>query len=242
MIKFINMKKQIGKTQDLDRLERVMAQSGLSSRREAKSLIVNGKVTVNGKVILEPGYGVFANNDVIKIASNALENKESYLVYKPRGIETNKTSSKSRDLHYEFPQLKHLHPIGRLDKDSEGLIIMSNDGTLAKALTKQNSKVGKEYLVTVREQVTDKNVKDMASGIVLDGVITKPAVVKKISQHTFTILLHEGRKHQIRRMSDACRLTIEKLVRVKIGHLNINSIKQSSTKLLSKEDVNLLKD
>lgn len=227
--------------QGFDRLERVIAQRGLASRREAKSLIVSGEVTVNGKIVREPGFGIDPNKAIIEIKSAEHHQKESYLVYKSRGIETNKTSSHSRDLHDQFPKLKHLHPIGRLDKDSEGLIIMSNDGTLAKALTKVDSNIGKKYEVTVREMVTNDSVNKMSSGIMLDGVITKKAELKKLSDNKFSIVLHEGRKHQIRRMAEACRLTIEKLVRIQIGELKMGAMKPGSLKLLSPQEIKLLK-
>jgi pseudouridine synthase len=118
---------------------------------------------------------------------------------------------------------------------------MSDDGTLTKALTKEEPKIGKEYLVTVREEISDESVLKMSEGIVLDGVITKKARVKKVTEHEFTIVLHEGRKHQIRRMADACRLTLEKLVRVKIGHLSIEGMKPASSKNISAEDIAKLK-
>lgn len=224
-----------------DRLERVIAHLGLASRREAKDLIAKGLVKVNGKVVREPGFGVVASKDDIKIDQKRLEKKESVLVYKKRGIETNKTSRMSKDLHDEFPQFAHLHPIGRLDKESEGLIIMSNDGTLTKALTGINSNIKKEYLVTVREAVSDSLLAFMSKGIELDGVKTKVAPTKKISPHTFTIVLQEGRKHQIRRMCDTCRLTIEKLVRTKIGFLGLPLLKTSQFIKLNQEEVDKLK-
>ncbi len=225
----------------LNRLERVIAQNGLASRREAKALIVKGEVTVNGKIIREPGFGVGVGKDKIEIKSLSHQNKESFLVYKPKGIETNRTTSQAKDLHTQFPELVHLHPIGRLDKESEGLIIMSNDGTLTKALTKENSTVGKEYYVKVREDVSDNSVRKMAEGVLIDGVMTKPAKTKKKTEHSFTILLHEGRKHQIRRMCDIYRLTIEKLVREKIGHLSIGKMKPGEKRKISDEDIVLLK-
>lgn len=224
-----------------DRLERVIAHLGLTSRREAKDLIVKGLVKVNGKVIKEPGFGVLPQKDTITLNTARMDKKESVLVYKKRGIETNKTSRMSKDLHDEFSQFKHLHPIGRLDKESEGLIIMSNDGTLTKALTGINSNIKKEYLVTVREVVSDSLLAFMSKGVELDGIKTKVAPTKKISPHTFTIVLQEGRKHQIRRMCDVCRLTIEKLVRTKIGFLGLPLLKTGQCIKLNQEEVDKLK-
>ena len=222
-----------------ERLERAIAHRGLASRREAKALILSGKVRVNGVLVTEPGHGIVLDRDVIEIADT--QAKESYLVYKPRGIETTKTSSGTRDLHDQFPTLKHLAPIGRLDKDSEGLIIMTNDGTLTKALTRAGSSVGKTYRVVVRESVPDAALLRMAQGIVLDKVKTKPAEVSRGSRTSFLITLHEGRKHQIRRMCDACKLTIESLTRIAIGHLMLGMMKPGTTKKLRTGDIAQLK-
>jgi pseudouridine synthase len=234
----------------LERLERAIAYMGLASRREAKALISSGQVKVNGKVIKNPGHGILVSKDMIVVEGKALQGKETVLVYKPRGLETNKTNEGSvaeakapeaKDLHDYFPKLKHLAPIGRLDKDSEGLIIMSNDGSLARALTKENSNVGKTYEVEVRENVTDDALQKMCSGIMLDKVKTKPAEVQRLSRKTFSIILHEGRKHQIRRMCDACHLNVESLVRTDIGHLSIGMMKPGSMRRLIVDDVEKLK-
>ncbi len=222
-----------------DRLERAIAHQGLASRREAKVLIVDGAVSVNGQIITEPGFAIDPTKDKIEI--KGLVNKESYLIYKPRGIETNKTSPNSKDLHDLLPKLSALSPIGRLDKDSEGLIIMSNDGTLTKALTQEDSNVGKTYVVVVRENISDTSLERMRKGIVLDKIKTKPAEVSRLSRTSFSIVLHEGRKHQIRRMCDACRLTIESLTRIAISHLTIAGMKSGSVKKLTSKDIELLK-
>lgn len=222
-----------------DRLERAIAHQGLASRREAKALIVARAVSVNGTVVIEPGFAVDTERDTIDVAG--LAPKESVLVYKPRGVETTTTSSGTRDLHKILPTLKHLSPIGRLDKDSEGLIIMSNDGTLTKALTGEDSHVGKTYLVTVRENIPDAALERMRTGIKLDRVMTKPAKVSRKSRVSFLVTLYEGRKHQIRRMCDACKLTIESLVRVGIGHIEIGAMKSGQVKKLTSQDIAQLK-
>lgn len=224
-----------------ERLERAIAHLGLASRREAKALIKSGQVTVNGSIILETGYGIIPGKDILSLKETERKEKEAMLIYKPRGIETTKTSLESTDIHDRFKALTHLSPIGRLDKESEGLIIMSNDGTLARVLTKENSTVDKEYLVSVREPVTPDAITKLSTGIMLDKVITKKAEVKKVSRSSFTIVLHEGRKHQIRRMCDACRLTIESLVRIRIGHLKVGSMKPGFVKRISPKDIALLK-
>lgn len=224
-----------------DRLERYMAHAGLASRREAKDLISRGKVMVNGKIIREPGFAISVGKDVVTIPSMETSIKEYMLLYKPRGIETSKTTGSNKDIHTMFPKLKHLSPVGRLDKESEGLIILTNDGTLTAALTKENSHVGKTYVVTVRENVTDLALTRMATGIKLDKEFTKPAVTKRLARSKFSITLFEGRKHQIRRMCDACHLTIESLVRTQIAHLTASGMRSGALKKIAVADIEKLK-
>lgn len=224
-----------------ERLERALAHAGLASRREAKDLIVRGKVSVNGTVIRETGYGIKLGEDKVEVAGNPIASKESVLIYKPRGIETTKTLASSKDIHDVFPQYAHLSPIGRLDKESEGLIILSNDGTLTKAITGLDSTVSKTYLVSTREAVSDSALKRMTNGIAIDGIMTKHAQTERRSPSSFMITLHEGRKHQIRRMCDALHLTIESLIRVSIGHLQKGSMKAGASKKLAATDITKLK-
>ncbi|MES2985680.1 MAG: pseudouridine synthase [Patescibacteria group bacterium] len=226
--------------ENLIRLEKHIANLGLASRREAKDLILKGLVSVNGNVVTDTGFGFDITKDTISVKQDDIK-KEYILLYKPRGIETNKTADHLQDIHDVYPQFKHLAPIGRLDADSEGLIILSNDGVLAKVLTQPDSHVGKTYRVTVRESVTENAIKTMSEGILLDGVKTKPAEAVRESEHVFTIVLHEGRKHQIRRMADAVKLTVESLVRVGIGSLGCEGLSVGGFRELSEEEVDELK-
>lgn len=208
----------------LVRLEKYMAQSGMASRREAKDLINRGLVTINGKTIREPGYGITVGADILEIKKQGLAPKETLLFYKPRGIETSKTSPEAVDIHDKFPQFKHLAPVGRLDKDSEGLILLSNDGVLAKMITGEDSTIDKEYLVTVREDVMPAVLAKMERGILIEGELTKPCIAEKVSRNQYTIILHEGKKHQVRRMANACKMTITRLVRIRIGDLTVGKM------------------
>lgn len=223
--------------ENLIRLEKHIANLGLASRREAKDLIMKGLVKVNGQVVTNPGYGFDISKDIVTVKADLENPKEYILIYKPRGIETNKTGDVLKDIHDIFPKYTHLSPIGRLDAESEGLIILSNDGTLAKALTQPETHVGKTYKVTVREYVSEEACLNMARGIMLDDILTKPAEVKKINDHTFTIVLHEGRKHQIRRMADAVKLTVESLIRVAIGDVQVGVMSSGDARSLSDDEV-----
>ena len=224
----------------LERLERAIAHQGLSSRREAKDMISRGLVKVNNKVVTEPGFGVRVGKDKIDILQKISE-KESVIVYKPRGIETSATTKGTKDIHSVFPNFSHLSPIGRLDKDSEGLIILSNDGTLTSALTKIDTTIGKTYLVSTREAISSNMLQKMATGVILDKVLTKHADTKRVSRTSFTITLYEGRKHQIRRMCDACRLTITSLIRTQIGDITIGKLKSGTSRKLNNQEIASLK-
>ena len=208
----------------------------MCSRREGKQLILDGKISVNGKVVKETGFGVDPKLDKVEFVGK-IEKKETVALYKPRGIETSKTSEDSIDIHDEFPELAHLAPVGRLDKDSEGLILLTNDGLITRAITGEHSDVEKEYVVTTREFVTDEALSKMASGIMLDDKKTLPAKTKRLDDTVFSIILHEGRKHQIRRMADACRLTIEELKRIRVGHVKIGNLKSGMFRELSEKEV-----
>lgn len=228
-------------SEGLVRLEKHIASLGLASRREAKDLISRGFVTVNGRTVTNTGHGIDPAKDKVLVKKDTKNPKEYVLLYKPRGIETSKTNKNLKDIHDVFPAYKHLAPIGRLDAESEGLIILSNDGTLTKALTQIDSHIGKTYKVTVQERIQSAEIRRMAEGIVLDGTKTKPAEVNKLSDSVFTIVLHEGRKHQIRRMADAVHLTVTSLVRIGIGHIQVGHMRPSEARTLSSKDIDLLK-
>lgn len=236
MLQWVSMKSLSTLADHLIRLEKYMAQQGLASRREAKQLIMDGYVFVNAVIITEPGFGVDPHHDRVTLKNN-LPDKKTVAVYKPRGVETSKTHPDNNDIHDLFPELADLAPIGRLDKDSEGLILLSNDGVIARIITGQHSDIEKEYIVTVREIVTDESIHLMSQGIMLDNKITLPAVVKKINDHTFSIILQEGRKHQIRRMADACHLTIENLKRIRIGEITLKDLKLGEYRILLGQEI-----
>lgn len=226
----------IEKNKNVIRLDKAMAEMNIASRREAKSLIIEGHVLVNGIKVINPGKAVNTQTDKIVLDDKSIK-KEYILVNKPIGIETNKTSTDSIDLRRYFPMLKHLYPVGRLDKNTSGLIIMTNDGLLTRKITLPNSKIGKKYLVKVRENVTDKSLQMMREGLILDMTKTKPAILSRLSRNSFTIVLNEGRKHQIRRMADKCHLTIESLERIAIGKIGIEKMKSGDFRKLSEKEI-----
>ncbi len=224
---------------NLVRLEKYIAQKGIASRREAKDLIVRGCVSVNGSPITNPGHGIDTKKDKIDVKQDT--NKEYVLLYKPRGIETNNTGTDLRDIFDVFPKFKHLSAIGRLDTESEGLIILSNDGVLAKAFTGSDTHIGKTYKVEVRGLVTDAIMSEMAHGMLIDEIMTKPAITEKINNNAFFITLFEGRKHQIRKMCSASHLHVVKLIRVAIGDIEVGKMKAGDFRPLTPSEVQKLK-
>ena len=140
-----------------------------------------------------------------------------------------------------FPKFKNLNAVGRLDKESEGLLLLSNDGVITSLVTGDNHLVEKEYQVEVQENLSPSKVKRIADGIRIDGKMTLPAKAKILSPHSFSIILKEGRKHQIRRMCDALNLTVVSLKRLRIGNIFLKGIRPGAYKILSEKEIAELK-
>lgn len=213
------------------------------SRREAKRFITEGKIFVNGTVAIA-GQKIDLKKDLLsfdKQVEKVMDDKVTVLVYKPRGVISSKDSDGEKNIFSVFPQFKELNTVGRLDKESEGLILLSNDGMITKAITGKDHLIEKEYRVTVRENVTPSMMKKMSDGIKLEDGWTKPAIAVKIDDHIFNISLKEGRKHQIRRMANACHLTVESLVRVRIHTFVAPKMLPGNFKILKQQDIEELK-
>lgn len=225
------------------RIEKYLSEKGIMSRREAKRFLESGDIKVNGK-IPKAGDKIDRENDIISYSNKVQETmkeKITVLVYKPRGVLSSKDTDSGKNIFDVFTQFKDLNTVGRLDKDSEGLILLSNDGIVTKAITGKDHLIEKEYMVTVRENVTPSMMKKMSAGIKLEDGWTLPAYAKKIDTHTFTITLKEGRKHQIRRMANECKLTVESLKRIRIHTLSAPRMLPGNFKILTDEQTNEFK-
>ena len=227
----------------LIRIEKYLSGQGILSRREAKKYIEDGLIKIKKKKS-HAGDKINPDKDIIefdkKIQEKSAE-KISVLVYKPRGVLSSKDRSSGKNIFDVFPQFKHLNTVGRLDKESEGLIILSNDGLITKAITGKHHLVEKEYLVEVREDILPWMMKKMSGGIQLHDRRTLPAKAIRVNKHTFRITLKEGRKHQIRRMANECKLTIKSLKRIRIHTLNIGKMLPGNFRKLNKKEINDLK-
>ncbi|MBX4215483.1 rRNA pseudouridine synthase [Candidatus Parcubacteria bacterium] len=221
------------------RVQKYLSEQGILSRRKAEEYIRAGKIMVNGKKAVI-GQSIDPANDKVEVAG-ASPSFEAMLLYKPRGIVSSRSSKEGKTVFDLFPQWKHLHIAGRLDKESEGLLLLTNDGILAKKLTGEDHLVEKEYKVTVRETVRPNHLLQMESGIKLEDGMTLPAKGKRLGGREFSLTLREGRNHQIRRMCDVLRLTVTRLVRTRIGPIGAKGMKEGASRPLTKEEIGALK-
>ncbi|MCA9352589.1 rRNA pseudouridine synthase [Patescibacteria group bacterium] len=226
------------------RIEKYLSEQGIMSRREAKRFLASGDILVNGS-IAQPGDKIDPTHDTMTYSNavnEGLEEKITVLVYKPRGYISSKDTDGHKTIFDVFPQFAHLNTVGRLDKESEGLILLSNDGMVTKAVTGKEHLLEKEYVVEVRERITPSMMKKMSEGIKLEDGWTLPAQASRVSTHTFRIVIKEGRKHQVRRMANACNLTVVSLKRVRIHNLIAPKMLPGNFKYVSKEQLHELKE
>ena len=203
-----------------ERLQKVLARVGFGSRRACEELIADGRVTVNG-VPVELGARVDAAVDAVAVDGvpiGVAPGLVHYLLNKPAGIVTTAHDPQGRPTVVELvPDDPRVFPVGRLDADSEGLLILTNDGDLAHRLTHPSFGVDKEYLVTVEGTPSRGALRRLRQGVELEDGITAPAKVATLAPHLLGITIHEGRNRQIRRMCDAVGHPVTRLVRHRIG-------------------------
>ena len=208
------------------RLNKYISETGICSRREADKLIESGKVTIDG-VIATMGMKV-AKGQVVKVNGKKIH-KEEDLVYialnKPVGI-TCTTEQKIKGNIVDFVgHDKRIFPIGRLDKDSQGLILLTNDGDIVNKILRAGNNHDKEYIVNVDKPITNDFIKKMSSGVRILGTVTKECYVKQEGTRTFRIILTQGMNRQIRRMCETLGYTVTKLKRIRIMNINLGELK-----------------
>ncbi|MFN2480394.1 MAG: pseudouridine synthase [Pyrinomonadaceae bacterium] len=237
-----------------ERLQKLIATAGIASRRAAEELIAAGEVTVNGQTVTEPGTKADPARDHIKVRGRLInpllaEREKTYvLLNKPRGYLASLADPEGRPLVSELvpASLGRLHPVGRLDFNTEGLLILTNDGELTNFITAARNKVEKVYEVKVKGVPPEAAVERLRRGIVLeDGTRTAPAVVERTDETKtnswFEVILHEGRNQQIRRMFDAIGHSVTKLRRVRIGSLRDDRLPTGAWRHLMPGEVASLK-
>ncbi|MCA1565061.1 MAG: rRNA pseudouridine synthase [Acidobacteria bacterium] len=237
-----------------ERLQKLIAAAGLASRRHAEEMIAAGEVTVNGKLVTEPGTKADPSRDHIKVRGRLinplLEAREKVyvLLNKPRGYLASLSDPEERPLVTELvpASLGRLHPVGRLDFNTEGLLILTNDGDLTNYVTAARNGVAKVYEVKVKGVPPEEAVERLRRGIRLDdGTLTAPAQVTHAGETGtnawFQVILHEGRNQQIRRMFDAIGHSVLKLRRTRIGDLQDERLAVGAWRLLHPAEVARLK-
>ncbi|MDZ7726286.1 MAG: pseudouridine synthase [Candidatus Campbellbacteria bacterium] len=224
------------------RINKYLKDKGIASRRKADDLILNGEVTINDEAA-QIGQKVFLGDEVA-VSDRALEesqNKIYLLVNKPVGIVSHNPLPGQKEVLDLLPQNmrgKGLAVLGRLDRASRGLMLLSNDGTIVDKLLNPRSKHEKEYIVEVDKPLRHFFLKRMREGIHLSGGITsKQAEVEKINDTTFKIVLTEGKKHQIRRMADAFGFAVRDLKRIRIATLTLGKLKEGDHKILKGKEL-----
>lgn len=228
-----------------ERLQKIIAQAGIASRRAAETLILEGRVTVNGEIA---GLGMKADplQDHVKVDGKLITRREPkvyYLFYKPRGVVTSLSDPEGRPTVKEyFANIRlRVFPVGRLDYDSEGLLIVTNDGDFANVLMHPSHQIAKVYVVKVRGLIDEDALQRLRVGVKLEDGMTEPAKVKRIrtaeNNCWVQITIHEGRNRQVRRMFEHVGHPVTRLKRISIHGLTVGGLKPGQYRQLSPEEV-----
>ena len=229
----------------MERLQKVIANSGVTSRRNAEELILNGKVKVNGKVVTELGTKVSESAE-IEVNGNIIskETKVYYLLNKPRGIITStKDEHERKTVVNLIEEDKRIYPVGRLDYDTTGLLILTNDGELANYLMHPKNEIDKVYVAKINGMLNPKELMMLKNGVIIDGVKTSKARVKsrkydKASDTSIIeITIHEGKNHQVKKMFEAVNHEVLKLKRERIAFLDLTGLKSGEYRKLNPKEV-----
>lgn len=232
----------------MDRLQKVIANSGYCSRRKAEELIRQGNIKVNGEVITELGTCV-EKNDAITIFDKPLtsQQKEYILLNKPRGVITSTSDEKDRKTVLDLIDTdKRLYPVGRLDYDTTGALLLTNDGELANLLMHPKNKIDKVYIAKVSGFVSKIDLDKLACGVYIDNFKTSKAKVKlkkfdkKSNTSLVEITIHEGKNHQVKKMFEAIGYKVLKLKREKISFLDVQNLKSGEYRYLNLKEVKKL--
>ncbi len=230
------------------RLQKFLAESGVASRRKSEELIADGKVKVNGKTA-SIGDKINPKRDTVTVSGKKIVKRKEFtyiLLHKPRGFITTMSDEMDRkcvaELIKDVPV--RVYPVGRLDRDSEGMLLFTNDGEFANAMTHPTKHVPKTYRVTVRPSITEDQITQLTTGIIIDDRKTAPAQVRVVTKEegrvVLEIILYEGRNRQIRKMCEAVGLEVARLKRTAIGSIKLGMLKQGAWRELNEDEVRKL--
>lgn len=234
----------------MERLQKVLAASGVASRRKSEELIKSGRVLVNGQVVKELGTKV-SGTDLILVDGKQIEKCEKvyYLLNKPRGVVTTASDDLGRKTVIDLIDTSvRIYPVGRLDYDTTGLLILTNDGEFANLMMHPRNEIDKVYVAKLEGIIRGEEIKQLLSGVVVDGVKLKAtrAKLKKVNRETNSsiveITIHEGKNHQVKKMFAAVGFSVSKLKRERLGFLTLDDLKSGEYRRLNPKEVKKLYD
>ncbi len=233
----------------MERLQKVMAHSGVASRRKSEEMISQGRVSVNGKKVTELGFKV-GNSDTIEVDGIPIYQEEHvyFAFYKPRGVISAVTDDKNRKVVNDyFPSVnERIFPVGRLDYDTSGLLLMTNDGEFANILSHPSHEIEKVYVAKIKGNPKLEELRVFKRGVVIEGRKTAPAKYKILSTDRtkgtsiVELSIHEGRNHQVKKMFEAVGFPVLKLKRERIGSMDLQGLMSGQYRELSKKEVSQL--
>lgn len=231
-----------------ERLQKYMASCGVASRRKCEEIILAGKVKVNGVLVNELGTKVNTLEDVVEYEGTIIskeENKVYIMLNKPEGYISSVKDEKGRDTILDIVKVKErVYPIGRLDYDSSGLLLLTNDGEIYNKIIHPRVEIVKKYIAVVDGEITDNDIKEFGIGIDIGGYITAPAEVKIISNDkaisTVEVAIHEGKNRQIRKMFASLDHEVLSLKRISIGGIKLGYLKRGEYRELNKDEINYI--
>lgn len=224
----------------MKRLSKALAGAGIASRRACEDLIFEGKVSVNGDIVLKPETHVNLEKDDVRVEDRRIlfeEEKIYYILNKPFGhICSNKPMERKKLVIDLFPNDKRLFTIGRLDRDTTGLLLVTNDGHFSQEIIHPSSNVEKEYLVKTFQEVTHEHLVAISKGAFVDGAFVRPLSVKKVRRGTLKVVVKEGRKREVRVFVQKAGLKILSLSRIRIGGLHLGPIAEGTYREMTAEE------
>lgn len=227
------------------RLSKVLAACGIASRRKCEELIFAGKVVVNGQKVIIPQTLVDLTTDKIIVEGKKIQASEAkvyYLLNKPFGLLcTSKEAGKEKSVLHLFPEGARLFTVGRLDKDTTGLLLVTNDGHFANEVIHPSKNVSKEYLAKTDKEISDEHLKALAVGGLVEGTWVKPLSVKKVRKGTLKMAVAEGKKREVRTLLEYVGLKVLELKRIRLGGLVLGTLAEGEYRELTPKEILQLK-